>query len=74
MSYQLIPIANQVVFRQGDEGSEFFIILSGSVNVSIADSVSGYDTTVATLYSGDSFGELALIQTNCKRAATVTCR
>lgn len=60
---------------QGDPGNEFFVLLSGSVDVSIA-SENGTDITrVATLQSGTHFGELALEgPANTPRRATVTCR
>eukprot|EP00884_Botryococcus_braunii_P011465 jgi/Botrbrau1/20319/Bobra.0006s0002.1 len=61
-----------IIFRQGDIGYEFFIIVSGSVQVSLLDEATGKDKTLATLTAGDSFGELALVQGNSHRRATVT--
>eukprot|EP01016_Furgasonia_blochmanni_P046805 TRINITY_DN679_c0_g3_i1.p1 TRINITY_DN679_c0_g3~~TRINITY_DN679_c0_g3_i1.p1 ORF type:complete len:327 (-),score=44.43 TRINITY_DN679_c0_g3_i1:796-1776(-) len=53
-----------IVFRQGDIGDHMYIILQGSVNVRIKrKNVYGAveEITVACLYDGQSFGELALI-------------
>jgi len=44
------------VFHQGDEGKSWYIILKGSVNVVIRGK-----GTVTTLYEGDDFGKLALV-------------
>jgi short-subunit dehydrogenase len=46
------------LFREGDPGSEMFIIASGSVRI-VADSRGG--ETIAELGPGDFFGEMALI-------------
>mmetsp|Transcript_9465 Transcript_9465/g.32958 ORF Transcript_9465/g.32958 Transcript_9465/m.32958 type:complete len:454 (-) Transcript_9465:453-1814(-) len=73
MKYQAVP-PNTVIFRQDDEGNEFYIILAGSVNVSIMDVSTGVENVVATMYAGEPFGELALMQQHSKRAATVTTR
>uniref|UniRef100_A0A7S3GFF4 Cyclic nucleotide-binding domain-containing protein n=1 Tax=Palpitomonas bilix TaxID=652834 RepID=A0A7S3GFF4_9EUKA len=55
----------QVVFRQGEPGTKYYMILSGSVKVDIRGK-----GTVAQLGVGDSFGELALLK-GLKRAGTV---
>lgn len=73
MLYECYP-SNENIFKQGDTGDEFFIILSGSCTVSIMDGKTGNSTIVATLYSGDCFGELALMQEDGLRQATVTTR
>ena len=44
------------VFHQGDEGKSWYIILRGSVNVVIRGK-----GTVTSLYEGDDFGKLALV-------------
>ena len=63
------------VFEAGDEGSSFYIILQGSVDVVVPDKRAGGNVTfiAATLYSGDSFGELALIE-SAPRARTSSIR
>lgn len=59
------------VFSQGDLGNTFYIVLSGSVSVSIKAGDAEAEERVATLYNGDSFGELALLQEGSVRSATV---
>lgn len=76
------------VFRKGDSGDKFYIILSGILGVYIHTTVkrevlqeagialikSSLELQeVRELRSGDTFGELALI-TNSVRAATVQCK
>ena len=56
--------AQTVVFRQGEQGDRFFVIISGAVGV-VRDGV-----PVAKLIAGDFFGETALLFTN-ERTATV---
>lgn len=46
----------EVVFEQGDEGNTWYIILKGCVHVSIRGK-----GMVTTLYAGDEFGQLALV-------------
>ena len=62
------------VVVQGAPGDEFFIILHGSVGITIADESQG-ETQVAVLGMGDHFGDLALMgPPGSPRRATVTCR
>ncbi len=58
--------ALEVLFRENDPGDAFYIILSGSVEVSIDK----LDRKLAVLESGQSFGELALLL-GIPRTATV---
>lgn len=77
-----------VVFRKGDPGDKFYIILAGTLGVYINTTVTRevqQDNGIALLKSsfelqevkeireGETFGELALI-TNSTRAATVQCK
>src|SRR5256885_11396220 len=56
------------VIEEGEEGDSMFILLRGAAEVSIAKN--GSTIPVATLSSGDCFGEMSLL-TGEKRSATV---
>jgi hypothetical protein len=72
-----IPLCHsgEIIFKQGDEGRTFYIIMSGSVKVLRYE----YDTLgkrlpeecVGHLRAGDSFGELALLMHSGVRNATI---
>jgi len=66
----------QFVFHAGEEGSQFYVLLAGSVAVLAPcrrkDGKEDFNLLV-TLKAGDSFGELALIS-NKPRAATIYTR
>eukprot|EP00931_Biecheleriopsis_adriatica_P117887 TRINITY_DN93368_c0_g1_i1.p1 TRINITY_DN93368_c0_g1~~TRINITY_DN93368_c0_g1_i1.p1 ORF type:complete len:831 (-),score=185.78 TRINITY_DN93368_c0_g1_i1:160-2652(-) len=60
--------SEEVVIRQGDEhGDAFFIIKSGEANVDVSGKL------VATLGSGDYFGEICLLRDEA-RTATITAK
>lgn len=63
-----------VVFREGDEGDTFFMILSGSVVVTHTNQRTGRQMVLCHLYSGQSFGELAMQKADSLRVATVTVK
>lgn len=64
--------ATQVVFKEGDTASLFYLILAGTCAV-LKQTRKGKAKLVTILRQGDCFGELALISNN-PRAATVVCR
>lgn len=56
--------AGDTIFREGEEGVGFFIIIEGKVDVSRGD------TSIATIGQGGFFGEMALLD-NHRRSATL---
>ena len=64
---------NETIIQQGDDGDEFYLICRGLVKVLIADIYNnGKYKQVATLKTGDTFGETSLI-TSQPRNATIEC-
>jgi len=61
--------AGSTVFRQGDPGDSFYIIISGRVEVQMTRD--GLTSTVATLGPGDFFGEVALLTEEPRNATLV---
>ncbi|KAJ3410159.1 hypothetical protein HDV05_004039 [Chytridiales sp. JEL 0842] len=63
----------RAVFRQGEVGSAWYIILKGSVKVQITRTGRIEDTfTVSKLGVGDGFGDLALVNDQPRAATIVT--
>lgn len=60
--------AGHVIIREGEPGDIFYMIDSGSVDIIIA---ARGDTPVATLTSGQFFGELALLSNDVRTASCV---
>ena len=60
----------ETVFREGELGSDMFIIQSGQVMIS--RKVGGKDLELAVLEKGDFFGEMALLDEFPERSATAT--
>lgn len=58
-------VVDEAIFREGDEGDELFVVLSGLVRVQKGA------TTIVELGAGEHFGEMALIDKE-PRSATVT--
>jgi len=52
--------SGQVLFHEGDEGDDMYIIQSG--RVAIKKKVKDGDTTLAVLEKGDFFGEMAILE------------
>lgn len=61
--------AHAALFKQGEIGTEAYILLSGSVEVLVTPP-GGMPTVIARLHRGDIIGEVSLIQ-NVPRIATV---
>ena len=49
-----------VIFREGDLGTEMYIIQSGKIR--IYKDIDGYDQTLTVLEKGDFFGEMAILE------------
>ncbi len=67
--YGHVVDAGKVIFREGEEGDQMYIIQEGTVRIS--KNIDGKEYTLAVLGKGDFFGEMALV-TRVKRTATVT--
>jgi len=61
---------DEVVFHRDDEAGHVFLIVAGTVKVSVPDD-SGREVVIALERGGDVFGDLALFD-EAKRSATVT--
>ena len=61
--------AGKVVFREGDEGRQMYIIQEGKVRIS--KNIGGKEHILAILGKGDFFGEMAIVS-RVQRSATVT--
>jgi CRP/FNR family transcriptional regulator, cyclic AMP receptor protein len=65
----LTPSAGDVVFREGDEASDMYVVISGEVEI-LKRSKRGVDARVALLGPGDWFGEMSIVDVQ-PRSATV---
>jgi CRP-like cAMP-binding protein len=61
----------QVIFVEGDPGSEMFVVVSGHVDITKHDGTGA--ASVASLGTGEMFGEMALVSEG-RRMATATAR
>lgn len=65
--YGMTVDEGKVLFEEGEEGDEMFIIQEGSVR--ITKNIDGREHTLAVLGKGDFFGEMAIVN-RTKRTAT----
>jgi len=63
-------LPGEVIIRQADSGNEFFLICEGSAMVQVSPPDGGVPSRVATLKTGDYFGENALLRDE-PRTATI---
>jgi len=67
---RMLP-ARTVVFKRGDPGDSFWVILSGKVRVFRSDD-QGVEITLSELGPGQSFGEVALLTGEARSASVET--
>ena len=63
-------VSGESVFRKGDHASACYIVLAGSIDITVVGE-GGMDNTVATLTPGRMFGEIALVDGGLRSA---TCK
>ena len=61
----------EVVFQEGEEADCFYFVYSGNLSVSRKENTD-QERMVGSLYPGDYFGEMALMDSSNKRRATIT--
>ena len=64
--------AGKVIIKEGDNGSEAYIIVDGEVEV-IKKALDGTEIVLAKLGENQMFGEICLIDETLPRSATVKC-
>ncbi|OGQ96753.1 MAG: hypothetical protein A2284_11975 [Deltaproteobacteria bacterium RIFOXYA12_FULL_61_11] len=60
----------QYILREGESGDQFFAIQEGVVDIYKKDRY-GYDTKIGTLFEGDCFGEIALLEHTTRQATVI---
>ncbi len=71
METKILP-KGSILFREGDPGKEMFLILSGTIVVSVR-TPDGGDVAIAELSTGEFLGEMSIIE-DAPRSATATAR
>lgn len=62
---------NSTIFHEGDYADALYLLRSGRVKIQLTD-ISGKEVIVSVLESGESFGEMALIDSHERCAQVVT--
>jgi CRP/FNR family transcriptional regulator, cyclic AMP receptor protein len=57
--------AGQVVFKQGDEGNQMYVVLDGIIEITVGG------VPVGTAEKGEAFGEMALIDQSVRSGTAV---
>ncbi len=57
------------IFRQGDRPTDFFVVRKGTLRIEEEHPDTGHTTVLRTLTKGDSFGELALLESSPRTAS-----
>lgn len=65
--------ARQVLFREGDPGDSFFVVLKGAIKIYI-NHPEGQEKTLSVCRPGDSFGELSLLDGKPRSASAQTLK
>ncbi len=61
MSHRQHYRKGQIIYYRGDPGNAMYILLSGSVKMTLPSETTGSDVLVALLRPGEHFGELAIL-------------
>eukprot|EP00469_Lotharella_globosa_P015569 CAMPEP_0167819282 /NCGR_PEP_ID=MMETSP0112_2-20121227/5307_1 /TAXON_ID=91324 /ORGANISM="Lotharella globosa, Strain CCCM811" /LENGTH=669 /DNA_ID=CAMNT_0007719427 /DNA_START=123 /DNA_END=2132 /DNA_ORIENTATION=- len=65
---------DEVLFFEGEPGSEYYIVYSGTLDVTQYSPQNDGQVVLKTLKPGDSFGEIALLLAGVPRTATVRAK
>ena len=63
----------EVIFLEGQQGDRAYVILTGEVHITIEEA-DGKQLVINRIHAGEIFGEIALLQEDCKRTATAVSK
>jgi NTE family protein len=66
--------AGSIVFSQGDPGNCFYVVVRGELEITRSTGDEGGDESVAVLWPGDGFGEMALVRGEPRNATARALR
>ena len=69
--FSVEKVDGDTIIQQGDDGDNFYIIDSGSVEVFIKSKETGDSSLVKTCEAGDAFGELAILYSQPRAASCI---